>query len=319
MAIEQTSDDFVIEQMLSLPPLDETTKWFVPGLVIEAGINYLTAYSGHGKSLLSLDLAHACTHGRKFLGLFDVPETNVLYIDQDGNNPRELNKRILDFGFQTNGKLWRMNQQGLRLDRDDHARWLTQKCIDKGIGLVIFDAMIRFHRSSESDPAAMATIRQNLQALTTAGITVLVIHHNSRKGTFRGGSEIIAMADAFINLKKPCKSAKRFQLTIEKERTESSIDFNLISIEPKVFEGVTSLEGTTAWQDEDGLDESSDQIVEFCDGMGKTKSEIRAAVGGDVVKIDAAIQRLVGDGRLRVMAVGRSKLYLAAESEEEAA
>jgi hypothetical protein len=317
MTTENSTDNFVIEQMLTYPSLDQTTTWLVPGLIIEAGINYLTAYSGHGKSLLSLDLAHSCTHGRKFLGLFNVPVMNVLYIDQDGNNPRELNKRILDFGFSTNGKLFRMNQQGLRLDRDDHSQWLTKQCLDKGIGLVIFDAMIRFHRSSESDPAAMATIRQNLQALTTAGITVLVIHHNSRKGTFRGGSEIIAMADAFVNLKKPSKSVKRFQLTIEKERTESDIDFNLVTIEPKMIDGITSLVGTTAWEDEDGLDESSDQIVEFCDGLGKTKTEIRAAVGGDVVKIDSAIQRLVGDGRLRVMAVGRSKLYMATEAESE--
>lgn len=230
----ENTRNFVIETLDTLPDPNDVTTWFVKGLIVEGGLNYLTALPGHGKSLVSLDLAHACTHGRKFLSVFDVPQVKVLYIDQDSNNPRELNKRILDFGFVVGSNLLRMNQQGFRIDQKSEVEWLRDTCVKRDVKLVIFDAMVRFHRLSEGNPADMALLRDHLQLLTTSGITVLVIHHNSRKGSFRGSGEIAAMADAMTSLKKS-KSGREFTLSVTKERTFSELDWNAVRIHPSTL------------------------------------------------------------------------------------
>jgi hypothetical protein len=320
--IQQNTDQVVNQSRFSfeflneLPDADEGTEWFVPGLFIEGGINYLCAYPGHGKSLISLDLAHACTQDRMFLGLFEVPQVKVLILDQDSNSPRELNKRILGFGFGANGRLARMNQQGLRLDLEEHVRWLVSECKKEEIKLVIFDSLVRFHRGSETNPADLAIIREHLQMLTSAGITVIMIHHNSRNKTFRGGSEIIAMADSMVSVIKPQRATNRFVLSIEKRRTLSDTDWDTISVEPVTKDGVTLLKGQPfkAEEDED-LDLHAD-IIEFCGDEGRTKSEIREHVKGDATRVDQAIQLLLGKvPGLRMDKDGRKKLYFAVEDD----
>ncbi len=310
---------FHFEALTELPSAEDGTGWFVPGLFIDGGLNYLCAYPGHGKSLVSLDLAHACTQNRKFLGLFDVPQVKVLILDQDSNSPRELNKRILDFGFEANGRLIRMNQQGLRLDLEEHVCWLVNECKRHEVRLVIFDSLVRFHRGSETNPADLAILREHLQMLTCAGITVIMIHHNSRNKTFRGGSEVIAMADSMVSIVKPSKALNRFVISIEKRRTLADIEWDMISVEPISTDGVTILSGRTFSGE---LDEETDlhgQILELCMTDGRTKTEIRQAIGGDATKVDGAIQFLLSRiPGLQMVQQGKKKLYFTVEETDEA-
>jgi RecA-family ATPase len=310
---DQIGSKFWFEPLDSLPDSTETTQWLVEGLFVEGGINYLTASAGHGKSLVVLDLVHAATHNRKFLGLWDVPQMNVLYCDQDSNNPREMNKRILDFGFEVGSGFYRMQQQGLRLDCREDVHWLAQGCADHDVKLVVFDALVRFHRLDEYSASDMAVIRDNLLFLTSQGISVIVLHHHSRRGSYRGSGELAAAADSMVSLQKVSGPVDRFILTVSKERTHSEGDpFESVNILASKFDGNLRLQGVKSNAPLDPAVQLRRRILEFCDGgNGKTKSEIRESVRGDAVKVDRAIQELLQDRPgLRQVRQGKKILYI---------
>lgn len=305
---------FWFDVLDELPDPNDTTKWFVDGLIVESGLNMLCAAPGSGKSLLSLDLAHSCTHNRPFLGLFEVPQTSVLIVDQDSMNPKEQNKRILNLGFEPNGKVIRMNQQGFKIDVRPDVQWLVAECKKNGVGLVIFDSLVRFWNGDEYKPQELSVIRENLSLLTLENITVVILHHYSRKGTYRGSSEIAAMCDSMLGLAKTSGPTDIFYLTIEKERThsDSGDPFQSVQFAPIPLNGVIRLVGTKSNQPTDPKTALRNRVLKFCDGStGKTKGEIRTHCACDITKTDKTILDLLEDRPgLRMIKQGGKKLYV---------
>ena len=297
-----------------LPEPNDTTKWFADGLIVESGLNMVCAAPGAGKSLLSLDLAHSCTHNRPFLGLFDVPQTNVLIVDQDSMNPKEQNKRILNFGFEPNGKVIRMNQQGFKIDVRADVQWLVVECKKNSVGLVIFDSLVRFWSGDEYKPQELSVVRENLSRLTLENITVVILHHYSKKNTYRGSSEIAAMCDSMLGLAKISGPTDIFFLTIEKERShcDSGDPFQSVQFVPIPLSGVIRLVGTKSNQPTDPKTALRNKVLKFCDGStGKTKSEIRQHCACDTTRTDKTIADLLEDRPgLRLIKQGGKKLYI---------
>lgn len=308
-----TPSRFWFDFLDELPDPNDVTKFFVDGLIVESGLNMICACPGAGKSLLSLDLAHSCTHDRPFLGLFQVPQTNVLIIDQDSMNDKEQNKRLLSFGFEPTGKVVRMNQQGFKFDVRSNVEWLVAECKKSGIGLVIFDSLVRFWGGDEYRPQELSVIRENLSLLTLEGITVVLLHHYSRRGSYRGSSEISAMCDSMLGLAKVSGPTDIFYLTIEKERSHFEGDpFQSIQYVAMASNGATRLVGTKSNQPTDPMTALRIRIMKFCEaGAGKTKSEIRAHCACDTSKTDKAISELLEmRPGLSMVKQGGKKLYI---------
>jgi len=292
--IEQINKvNFHLDPLEELPSEEDTTEWFVPGLLIRGGVNYICSAPGHGKTLLAMDLTHSCTHGRKFLGLFNVPETRALIVDQDANSPRESNSRILSFGFRAGCGLMRMNQQGFRLDVAEDVAWLRDACQFNHIGIVIFDSLVRFHRLDEYKATQLAILRENLQLLTLAGITVVILHHNSRNNSFRGSSELSAMADSMIGLVKFNDGADKFILTVEKERTFCEDQVGQIVFSASGASGSTMLIGSRMNQPQDPKLAVKRKILRLCAEEPRRITELRQLIGGDVHIVDAAVKDLL--------------------------
>ena len=294
-----------------LPEIADTTKWFADGLIVDSGLNMVCAAPGAGKSLL--DLAHSCTHNRSFLGLFDVPQTNVLIVDQDSMNPKEQNKRILNFGFEADRGLFRMNQQSLKISEIEHMNWLAAECKKHDVRLVIFDSLVRFHSGDEYSPQQLSILRDNLQLLTLEGITVVILHHNSRNGKYRGSSEIASWCDSMLGLTKISGPVDHFILTIEKNRTLSESDpFQSIGFIASKHDGTTRLQGVKSNAPLDPIIQLKRRILDLCEGStGKTKSEIREACTCDTSKTDRAIAELLEDvPGLRMLKKGNKKIYI---------
>lgn len=194
-----------------------TTRWLVDGIIVEGGATMIHAQYGHGKSLITMDLALAAVEGRPWLGAYPIAQQPVLYVDEDGNNDAEMNGRLLAFGARSSAPLYFHLHQGFKITNARHRTQMIQWCGTNDVRLVIFDSLVRLHDLPEGSADAMKQVNAAIKAFTLAGISVVILHHSNRRGGLRGSSEIGAGYDAIYRMEKV--DAGTFRVTNEKARS----------------------------------------------------------------------------------------------------
>ena len=175
----------------------EPVEWLVKDFIPLEALVLMVGKPGSYKSWLALDLARAVSRGEAFAGMPTGPPRHVLYVDfENAKNVIAKRKDLLQIPNTPSLLYW--------------GRWCslpfpkqidTSKELDEFVAatqpLIIFDSLVRFHRSDENDNALMARVMNSFLGLARKGATVLLLHHAGKEKdkTFRGASEIEAASD----------------------------------------------------------------------------------------------------------------------------
>lgn len=196
---ETASLDFTpaqrLDEMFATEPVGE--EWLIDGLLQSSGSVLLSAQYKSGKSTLAMNIVHALTTGKPFLGSFHVPEPQrVAYID-------------LELGFRT-ARRWFMDLQpdpamatytdlkgrGYELDLRSESRFnaMVEQLRHNRIDVVVVDPISAVCAAIGVDENANAEVRPLLDkfdaVVREAGCKgVVIVHHTGHNSTrFRGAT-----------------------------------------------------------------------------------------------------------------------------------
>lgn len=160
----------------------------------------LHAASGVGKSNVSFDLFRALTTGTSWLNFPASEPSKCLYIDgeQDDHDLSAL-QETYKFGeyqaFHSNMDfLPLVGQPDINLLDDKTKNLLLQRIESEGYKFVILDNSRSLFKGIDENSAStgdgMKSVSTFLQGLMNAGASVLLVHHDSKQGSYSGSTEI---------------------------------------------------------------------------------------------------------------------------------
>lgn len=178
--------------------------------ILPEGITFLGANSGSGKTWLALAMARALISGRKFLGVWDVPELcNVLYLCPE-MNARTFKKRCRRFGIGGDRFRCMTISDGIALNLEDP---LLRAAIRELRPILFLDTAIRFSSAEDENSASENAhgLGPAIFALVHAGAKSIVCLHHRSKGAslaedltlencLRGTTDLGAICDAVYGL-----------------------------------------------------------------------------------------------------------------------
>jgi putative DNA primase/helicase len=172
----------------------------------------LYAYTGVGKTWLSLYIALYASNGLSFLGFQNKDKYRTLYVDGE-MDLSAVNHRINliaageGINTDTSNLSFRLSQHskaGLpnMADPAAHAWWLE---ITKDFDLVVFDNLLSLSRkikSYQAEDEVWTNCRLMLDALRRRNQAVLLVHHAGKSMQQMGTSQRENAMDAIVQLKK---------------------------------------------------------------------------------------------------------------------
>ncbi|MDG6027109.1 MAG: hypothetical protein E3K40_10475 [Candidatus Brocadia sp.] len=186
-----------MEDMLNYP----TPEYLIEPIIYRETSNLLTSYFGIGKSLLAMSIAHALVTQQLLWGYFPIKQKGSVLIVDEENPGCFLKDRLVKMGFTKDMPLHFLHFQSIKLDDQECFMYLVRVIQDLKPTLVIFDALIRLHRSDEKDNTEMAYVMGKIREIVNlTGVTVLTIHHErkgqgDKKERARGAGDIVGAVD----------------------------------------------------------------------------------------------------------------------------
>ncbi|HZP06763.1 MAG TPA: bifunctional DNA primase/polymerase [Terracidiphilus sp.] len=220
-----------LEEMRDAPPVTFVIKDFLE----QQGVTALAAPAGQRKSLIALNVAHACCTGEPLFDYFEVTNRpkHVLYLCPE-MGISSFSARLKRVGLLDHvGKTLfcrTMNSEGFLALPD-----LTDEELDNAV--IIVDTLVRFLEGNENESADMRVFAAKAMSLVTRGAAAVLLLHHSGKGTkespeltlenvMRGSSEL----GAFVC----CCWGTRLQDPTEPYKSNSF----LANVKPRDFESV---------------------------------------------------------------------------------
>jgi hypothetical protein len=221
-------------------------SWLIPNILSTGGLHYLSSPPGSGKTWVMCDLIRACCFGGKWLNEFEIPQTRVLYLDEEMGVQKVL-ERLRKLGMRSAEGMGYLNRVGIRFDQPLDVERIVKHCQSQGIGLVLIDSLVRIHGMDENDNSQMRKLYDAFKKLLDNGITVLIAHHNRKGGTdstvkhegMRGAAEIVAAADMAYSVEKQANGLYRMYVT--KGRLISDEDAIDVTFEIRDEDGLTKV------------------------------------------------------------------------------
>src|SRR3989338_419800 len=177
-------------------------QWLVENIIPVQTIGVISGAPENYKSWMCLSLALSVADRTDFLGQFKVPFMRKVAIFDRENQGRHVQHRLRSIGAPTDTFVsFNFDEAGFLEDEKWFAEFL--KVIkQEEIGLVIFDALIRYHGKEENSAHEMAVVFGKLKAITNAGANVVFTHHHRKdqlgkvsSNSLRGSSDIFAAVD----------------------------------------------------------------------------------------------------------------------------
>jgi RecA-family ATPase len=157
----------------------------------------VTGKPGSGKSTL---VTHWCMEMAK-------AGNQVLYLDRD-NGLITAQERIGRCGGTTTSGLmywglWNRNANGEPMEPPYPSEPMLLEMVGQMSNpVIVFDTLATFTFGDENDNAMMGATFKSFRKLTTAGATVIVIHHTNKDGSadYRGASSMAGAVDVGLKM-----------------------------------------------------------------------------------------------------------------------
>lgn len=197
-----------------LPRLDAATfvattpppvRWVVQELALRGGLTMLLGREGEGKSLLTHAIADAVTTGETIAGIATAA-ASVVIIDAE-NGQSEIHRRLRAFRppndpshSDAKGELRIYDASEGSLDLD-HGGVATIKAIieQDRPDLLILDSFASLRTGSEYHHRARDCLAQLRRLARQYDCAVLLLHHLTKSGTYRGSTMIAAEVDMMFS------------------------------------------------------------------------------------------------------------------------
>ena len=232
-------------QRIVTEPIPRLT-WDVEGLLVRGDRCVIYGEWGTYKTFLAVSLGLHLAAGRPWLG-FPVPDQRrVLYVDEEMNRQTAVRRVHRLFRGAPNlddsgAPFMLMSRQGLRINEYEGTKLLQalkeqyQFCPD----VIILDALRRVLVGNENAAEDVAKFWTNLNRLSREGITIVVLHHMSKKSAnpehrrdirdrASGSTDIMAGIDSAWALTKTAKNTAQVQPVKARDQKEpESFEFLL--------------------------------------------------------------------------------------------
>lgn len=250
----------IVELCSDIPSVSDIPKevkvdWLVEGVIPAAQITMYAGDPGSYKSWLLLDLARSVATGQAYLGKASrkIP---VVYFDRE--NPQGVvSERLGILGMRDLGTDLRYWGGWAAEEPPDifDDRYLKFAVDEKP--LMLFDSLIRFHAGKENDTDAMAPVMGRFREMAFAGATVVILHHNSKNGSYRGSTELLAGIDCGISVSIVTVEGEK-RISFRSYKNRSGRDFEL-TVTPNLNEGRFDV-AKGLW--EENQDRALEQLIE---------------------------------------------------------
>jgi KaiC/GvpD/RAD55 family RecA-like ATPase len=163
-------------------------EWIVNGLIARGCVGFVAGLPETLKTWILADLAVECARGGgKWLNLFPVAPSKVLFIDQErfkGETQRRFKNIINAKGITATSlrdSLFIRCGTTTRLDLEQSFRAFRQELLELKPDLVIVDSFATFHTRNDNDRQAIQPVLESIKQLRTeVGCTFLLIDHESK-------------------------------------------------------------------------------------------------------------------------------------------
>jgi hypothetical protein len=178
---------------LEISLLEIRVDWVVKNLIPKESITLLHSIGGVGKSYLMYGIGKAVADGAPFFDL-EVMKMSVYIIDFENPLP-EISDRTKKDGGSENLKIWHLSHDPMpiRFDADD---WEIYKAFPPG--LFIVDSLRSSHLLEENSSRDASLIMARLKEIRALGNTIILIHHESKSGGYRGSTAWFDLADHIL-------------------------------------------------------------------------------------------------------------------------
>lgn len=305
-------------------------RWLVDSLIPRGGLTILSARPSAYKTWLMLESAISIANGKPLFDHFKTEKTGVLIIDEESTE-NTLQERFKCLDVDDDSLIY-YSSRAERLMDESYSREIISFCQSKGIGIVMFDSLVRLHHKNENDSGEMSIILNHFKRIADAGISCLILCHNRKSGagygsvgeSIRGSGDLLASVDVHLalnrsgtsNIVEVIQSKNRyreelhpFTVTVSKENGKTSFQYNGDIIETK----------------EEREDKLRDEVLAYITsnpGINKSGLETALRERADNKKpsqnrIESAVQTLTELGIIRTESGRKNSTCLYVNEEEQ--
>ena len=181
-------------------------SYLIDQFIGEGCINVISGLPESYKSLTCSEMLRCCSLGVPFLDIFDTKRTKGLLIDEE-NTIGQTKSRLNCISYEAL-EIAILAEQHIMIDEPGAAEAIIKGCKANDIGVVVFDSLSSFHSADENVNSQMAKVFKSFLLIKQAGITVIIITHesksqikNSIQASPRGAGEIWAKCDVYISMR----------------------------------------------------------------------------------------------------------------------
>lgn len=180
----------------------EGVAWLVDGYLMKGGLTMLSSKSGVGKSTLVCHLLRCLETGTPFLGREVPGRVSALLLTEEGAST--LWEKLRAFSVDT-VRVYTREHLGHGMSWGELVHAVADKAREIGAALLIVDPFATWARNpgdSEQSSGFMTEAMAALLAVAGAGLTILILHHDTKAGNpFRGSGAIEGALDLGLWLK----------------------------------------------------------------------------------------------------------------------
>lgn len=271
---------------ISLDTLLNTTflenRWVIEKLIPHQGITIISGAPASFKTWLILQMALNISNGEKFVGQFESEQGGILLVDEE-NHPRVMQERMNILGAKNGLPIYILSRTGFLITDEKQKEKLLKICEEHNLTTIFFDSLVRINKAEENDASQMSEVFKAIMSLCTAGMTIVLTHHERKEGfmkssasnRLRGSSDILAAVDSHISVKRDKED--RTKLIIEQSKLRCDKELDVFEVSAKENSGRFVLEYLGAHSEASTKKETAkDLIVEILEESkdGLSKKEI---------------------------------------------
>lgn len=186
--------------MATTPP--PPIPWLVLPLVVRGGLTLLAGREGIGKSMLAMGVAVGVATGAGDVGPFAVERGRVLVVDAE-NGPGEIHRRVRSLGLdpEAAGQVATyVTEAGDVLNQLAELEGVVDA---EAPDLVVLDSFRSLWTGKENDSDTTGPALDRVRNLARrSGAGILLLHHASRAGDYRGSTAIGAAAEIVVGMSR---------------------------------------------------------------------------------------------------------------------
>lgn len=285
-----------------------STPELAPGLVGRGEVVMLVADAKVGKSNLAADLCARLIDGCDFLGITPgACPLGIGWLDWD-TSPADVRATLARFGITDDdaGVCVFGGYTGPKVDAPGGVDALVKLASARGLGLLVIDSLAAAISGDENSTRDMSIVAEGLKLVARdTGCTVLVLHHMTKGGDYRGASALKAGLHRMLELTPEKGGSLKLKVTQRHGKPVAPIQFRRVEQDNGTVRHVLAADTRSA-QTKTPRDYRAEILAHLRGHGPDSKDGIRKAIGGSKVEVPKVVDAMLESDEL--VMVGRYRV-----------